>query len=197
MAAASGTTSLSWLAWIGLIPIFIAIRSSVPRVAFLYGALWGVSHYFFSMASDAATLMVAIYSIGLLTTVPALYAYLGARLTRRFGYLPLVLAVGWILVELALQPVAMQNGLLANCVNNGSLLSIVGGALGYVFVAFFIVYVNAQLISLVGKINFIVSRFFLLPIIGKQCGLIENKNLALLSESPFSYSRPRAPPQVI
>ena len=197
MAVASGTSFLSYLAWVGLLPIFIAIRSSKPRLALFYGAVWGISHYFFSTESSSAISMTAVVSLMLLIIIPAAYTYFGACLTRRFGYMPLVLAVGWILVELALQPVTTQSGLLANSLADSSVMRIVGGALGYVFVAFLIVYVNARLISLVSKVNFVVSCVLPMEIEERRCGLIENKKLTHTTGSLFSYSQPRAPPQII
>jgi len=153
VAAANSPAGPSWIAWISLVPIFITIRYASPRIALLYGALWGFCLYLFSSASDGAAVTASIKSLGLLAAVPAIYAYWGARLTRRIGYAPLVLAVGWVIVELALEPLTLRDGLLAASQSDGGLMRLVGTLLGYVFIGFIIAFVNAQILSLVGFVN--------------------------------------------
>jgi apolipoprotein N-acyltransferase len=195
MAAATESSHLSWAAWVSLLPIFITIRVASPRVALIYGALWGTCLYIFSSFSDAVGSASAIHTLGLLAAVPAIYTYLGARMTRRIGYAPLVLAVGWIIVELALQPANLHQGLLAGTQGDGNLMRIVGSVLGYIFVAFLIAFVNAQLLSLVDNIVLSISQAsFHLPILTECRGLIVQASGLGLSVIFISDFPARAPP---
>jgi apolipoprotein N-acyltransferase len=195
ITAAESSTNLSILAWVSLLPIFITIRYASPRVALIYGALWGFCLYLFSSATDQTAITTTIRSLGLLTAVPAIYAFLGARLTRRVGYAPLILAVGWIAVELALQPLALRQGLLAGTQADAGLMRIIGGLFGYVFIAFLIAFVNAQLLSLVENLRFCINLSYALPISYQPCGWI-SQVLALGNAVTFAQStRPRAPPR--
>ena len=195
ITAAESSSNLSILAWVSLLPIFITIRYASPRVALIYGALWGFCLYLFSSATDQTAITTTVKSLGLLTAVPAIYAFLGARLTRRVGYAPLILAVGWIAVELALQPLALRQGLLAGTQADAGLMRIIGGLFGYVFIAFLIAFVNAQLLSLVENVRISINISDLLPISYQPCGWI-SQVLALGNAVTFAQStRPRAPPR--
>jgi len=195
LAAADSSRSLSWAAWFSLLPLFITIRYASPRLALLYGALWGTCLYLFMSATGAQTVSATVRSMGFLAAVPAVYAYFGARLTRRVGFAPLVLAVGWIIVELALEPLALRDGLLAGSQVDGGLMRVVGGILGYVFVAFLIAFVNAQILSLVDNIRLSLVTF--LPArtgLSYRYGWIIQAELVCHSFESKTGFPPRAPP---
>ncbi len=195
LAAADSSHSLSWVAWFSLLPLFITIRYASPRIALFYGALWGLCLYLFLTATGGGTISATIRSMGFLAAVPAIYAYFGARLTRRIGYAPLVLAVGWIMVELALQPLAIREGLLAGTQIEGGLVRMVGGILGYVFVAFLIAFVNAQLLSLVEIIRLTLTTFLLANIESPyRCGWVIQPEQVFHSFASKAGFPPRAPP---
>ena len=194
VAAAGSSAGPSWIAWVSLVPIFITIRYASPKIALLYGALWGFCLYLFSSASDGAAVTASIKSLGLLAAVPAIYAYWGARLTRRIGYAPLVLAVGWVIVELALEPLTLRDGLLAASQTDGGLMRLVGGVLGYVFIGFIIAFVNAQILSLVGFVNVQFGFFTAEPVAPSRFFLI-NTEIETRHQFFNLYSlTPRAPP---
>jgi apolipoprotein N-acyltransferase len=173
LAGADSSHALSGAAWIGLLPLFITIRYASPRIALFYGALWGLCLYLFSVATGDGAVSATVRSMGFLAAVPAIYAYLGARLTRRVGYAPLVLAVGWIIVELALEPLALRQGLLAGTQVDGGVVRLVGGILGYVFVAFLIAFVNAQILSLVDGLRVSLANFVsVFEVSPYRCGCI-------------------------
>jgi apolipoprotein N-acyltransferase len=194
IGAATGSTGLSWLAWIALLPLFFTIRIASPPVALLYGGLWGLCLYLFSAATDSSAITTTIRSLGLLAAIPAVYAYLGARLTRTVGYAPMLLALGWIVVEFALQPLALRQGLLAGTQGDGTLVRIAGGLLGYLFVAFLIAFINAKLTSLVAHLAPTITRLhFSLP---EQviCGWIIPHVDSRFASHILTILQPRAPP---
>ncbi|MBN1392296.1 MAG: hypothetical protein JW947_05775 [Sedimentisphaerales bacterium] len=158
MAMAVSSNACSWLAWFGLLPLFLAIRVLRPLAAILAGAVWGVCFYFFSGADIAPAISPTLQSLVLLTIVPALYACFGAFVTRRFGFNPLFLAFGWMLVEFALQPVGLQQGLLASTQSASVALHWVSRMLGYVFVAFLVACVNASLLSIFSTARLRIPR---------------------------------------
>jgi apolipoprotein N-acyltransferase len=193
MAAASAERSLSWVAWLSLLPVFITIRAVSPRQALSYGAIWGACLYLFYAISDASA-AVSWSKFGLLAAVPAIYIYLGARLTRCIGYTPIVLAVGWILAELALQPVNFHYGLLATTQSDGGLMRIVGGVLGYIFVAFLIAFANAQILTLVKCASFKIWRNHPETVVLMRCGWVTRVAIPADSIIYQRHRRPRAPP---
>jgi apolipoprotein N-acyltransferase len=145
-AAARAATDHGWVVCISLLPLFWAIRALGPVRATLAGALWGLCLYVFA-ATALAVITPATLSWLLLATIPAAYAGLGAALTRRIGFNPVVLGVGWILVEIALKPLGLRYGLLAGAQGEGPLLHCVGRLLGYVFVAFVVACASASLLA--------------------------------------------------
>lgn len=107
-AAAVGSADSSWFAWFGLLPLFLAIRLLSPAVAGLAGAFWGGCFYLFLAARVVPGLALTPHSFALLALALMLYAYLGGLLTRRVGFSPMLLALGWIAVELMLKPLGLR-----------------------------------------------------------------------------------------
>ena len=145
MAVAVGTAGHPWLAWTSLIPLFIAIRWLHPLFALGSGVFWGAGLFFFSTTVVPSQVPTSLPALLLFLLVPGLYAGLGAWLSRLIGFHPLVLGVAWMGVELALKPLGLHHGLLAATQSDGALIHWVGGAMGYVFVAFLVAYANAVL----------------------------------------------------
>ena len=158
MAEAVASDGSAWLGCVTLLPLFVAIRACRPIHAGLCGALWGSSLYLFGVSAGDFGVSASPLLFALLTAIPAIYAYLGARLTRWIGFSPFVLGVGWMGVELALVALGLRTGLLAGTQDGGTLLHWVGGALGYVLVAFLVAYVNAALVSALAAARFRVPR---------------------------------------
>jgi len=151
MAVAVGSTACSWLSWFSLLPLFLSIRVLRPVFATLAGAVWGVCFYFFSVTFAAPAISPTFQSLALLTIVPAFYACFGALLTRWVGFNPLLLGVGWVLVEVAIKPLGLQQGLLAGTQNQSPLLHWISRLLGYAFVAFLVACVNASLLVMLSS----------------------------------------------
>ena len=193
-AAAIGSPTHFWLAWISLLPLFSAIRLfSIKSSAFL-GGLWGGCLYLFLAASPNWMLDSVATIPMMLVIIPAAYAALMAVFSRRFGYSPLAMALGWILVELAFNLAGLRDGLLSVGNSQGQALQIVADFLGSGFVAFIVIYVNAFLISLPVLLCLTGFSFF-------ENDIQQNSSLVLHSRIDRIFSRfcpdsarPRAPP---
>jgi hypothetical protein len=154
MCAARSCVACSWLSWISLIPLFFAIRTLAPTRAAPYGALWGISFCWFHTVLVSSSISLSLFDVLLLTTVPAAYLSLGALLTRRFGFRSMILALGWVGLELALQPVGLTHGALLPDRGYGPLFDVAVSLLGYGTIAFLVAYVNALLLALVSSVQF-------------------------------------------
>jgi len=146
-----------WLACFALVPLFAAIKFCRPHRSMLCGVLWGAILYSCSVANDSS----AWASVGLLAAavgVPALYAYAGARLTGRIGFSPTVLGLGWVGVELALEPLGLCDNALLGMYAEGTLVHWIAGVFGYVVVAFLVAYISALCLSVVTDLCVAVSR---------------------------------------
>lgn len=153
-----GSPNPSWLRWLTLLPLLAAIRFLPPAKAFACGSLWGISLFLFLTHGPGfkplphALIPVTIQSFALLSLIPGVYAFLGARLARRFGFgsCAVLLGSGWAVVELALTPLGL-NGLLVSPAHgqaDGSFVHLPEGALGYVCLAGFIAAANGLLLSI-------------------------------------------------
>lgn len=193
-AVAVGSADYSWFAWFGLLPLFFAIRVLSPVVAALAGAFWGGCFYFFLVAGAVPGLLLTPHSFGLLAIVLMLYAYFGGLLTRWIGFSPMLLALGWIVVELTLKPLGLRQGLLAGTQNADGFLHWINCLLGYTFVASLVVGVNAWLVLL-------ISSARLRPILPSLPAGLPNAGRCALSQTfvhlqSFSLCKlyPRPPP---
>lgn len=194
MTAARQQVDHSWLGWFALLPLFQAIRVLSPLRAFAAGGLWGVSAYAFGISSGTAA--IDSYSAGLLITlIPALYAAIGARLTRRIGFSPYLLALGWMAVEIGFQPLGLHHGLLASTQGDDSfLVRVIGSFAGYVLIAFIVAYFNAALLSALSEVR--VASSGTQRVIGSSCP----QRRVFTSEIPLhpayliNPAQPRAPP---
>ncbi|MHC5108788.1 MAG: hypothetical protein ACYTHJ_02785 [Planctomycetota bacterium] len=150
--AAIQTPAFAWLGWLALLPLLFAIRVLSPGKAALAGAFWGVSFFLIAGFAGKSLFAPTLLSAVLLTLIPGVYAGIGSLITRQVGFSPLILSVGWVLVELALHPIAMQHGLLASTQGEGFVFRIVGHVAGYAIVAFLVAYVTASLLSVLGGV---------------------------------------------
>ncbi len=193
MAAAVASRDFAWVGWLCLLPLFFAIRTCAPLRAALCGALWGGCVYIFlQIGTDLAAPTLPAFV--LLTLIPALYAYLGARVTRWMGFAPFILGVGWIGVELVSAPLGLHYGLLAGTQGGETLMAGVGQGLGYIVVGFIVALVNASLVSVLCGVRFRMPH-------SVQRVSLPDHGAALLPQTLFSYSllalspsQPRAPP---
>jgi len=139
------TPKLCLLAWVSLVPLLAAIRAFLPMKATLCGVFWGSCLYV--SATTAEVISPTTGLLILLITIPGGYALFGSVLTRKIGFNPLMLALGWIVVEIALKPLGLNQGLLGASDGGAGVAHWIGRLLGYVFVAAMVVLVNASLLA--------------------------------------------------
>ncbi len=158
MSLAVCTGRLPWLGLLTLLPLLRAIQVLRPMTALNCGAFWGAALFTFSVVPGEPTIAPTLSSFILLTTIPAAYAALGAHVTRLIGFSPLVLGVGWMLVQLALHPLALRYGLPAETQSGGILLEVIGRVFGYVLVAFVVAFASAWLLAIAANLHVTLSR---------------------------------------
>jgi apolipoprotein N-acyltransferase len=146
IALGSVSSAYSWLAWIGLVPLLLAIRLQDPIAAILSGGIWGIWLLLFSCTSSVAPIKPTIPSLILLATVPAVFTGAGWLLTRAVGFNPFLLAALWIGVEIAVKPLGLHHGLLAGTQGQDPYLVWISHVLGCSFVAFLLVCANAAIL---------------------------------------------------
>lgn len=202
LTLATSSPAHSWLAWISLAPLFIAVRYLSPIRAALSGAFWGSSLYLFSWYLHSQGFVGSSITPGfsnflLLTIIPAAFVGFGSLYTRRFGFSPLALATGWVAVELCLQSVGLKHSLLAADASYGPYLQVIANLLGYGFVAFLVAYTNALLLSIAAQVSFrCQSLCHPIPTADNACSY--KSIFAVILQTAYIQSlRPRAPPFVL
>ncbi len=153
LAMEIGSRNHPWLSCLTLLPLLAAIRFTPPAKALAYGALWGSALFLFLVSSAHPLIPVGFLWLLLLTLLPAVYAFVGARVTRRSGFNPLILGFAWAGVEVALMPLGLNGGLLGGTSGHqpGSFLYILEGMVGYVCVASIIVAANGLLLGMLRR----------------------------------------------
>lgn len=194
MGAALGSPGHTWVGWVALLPLFVSIRILAPLRAMLAGALWGLC-----LSVSLVTTLDGVSSPGagslvLLTTLPAIYTSLGARLTRRVGFSPYLLALGWMVVELALSPVGLRSGLLGATQGDVPVIHWVGEFAGCVVVAFLVAYISAAVLEAITNVRAAIDpRRLVTAPPDTQRRLFPQESFSVL----FHFIRPaqpRAPP---
>lgn len=188
------TKSHAWLGWIMLIPLLLAIRILTPHRALVAGLVWGTCLCAFSALTEGVLFEPTANDLFRLVTVLAAYAWLGARITRRTGFSPLMLALGWVVVEVLLQPLGLRNGLLAGTQNHALVVHTLGQLAGYMVVAFVIVYVNASILTMLTAVAIVPGGSRRAP---RSNGVIPKLLLFEEAAIVFRFLQPkqaRAPP---
>ena len=158
MAVAQNSNSYWWLGWVTLVPLFLAIRTFRPGPALAAGAFWGVSLYSVSGLLGGGSIPQTTAALLLLAIIPAAYTCLGSIVTRRKGFHPFLLGLGWAGVEIALQPLALRTGLLAGTLGDSVWVLTLGKMGGYVLVAFLVAFANAALLSILSGVRLRIPR---------------------------------------
>ncbi len=184
-----------WLGWVTLLPLMLAIRVLRPTDALLAGSFWGICFYAVSLSAERSFIAPSSGVALLLATIPGLYAFLGAVITRRIGFSPLLLGVGWVGVEFALHPLALENGLLAGTLGDGALIRVFGNLAGYVLVAFLVAYVTASLLSVLSVVCVGVVPLRPLRASSSQPPRIFHSETTFDVRTFIRPMRPRGPPQ--
>ncbi len=194
MAVGRAAVDHSWLVWIALLPLFFSIQAFRPKVACLSGLVWGVSFFAFSVVALESDVPATWGSLALLGSVPAIYTFAAARVTRQVGFNPLVVAFGWVGVEAALAPLGLRHGLVSALQADGALLSVVGNLFGYILVAFVVALVNAVLLAMLQSIRLSIAKHgFIVRAIRWQTVLLP-QTPTHAADFPRHSLMPRAPP---
>ncbi len=194
MAVAIGSASFWWLGWFPLVPLFLSIRLFSPSRAAAAGAFWGACLYAASGGVVASVIPRGISSLGLLVALPALYAYVGCLVTRRKGFNPFLLGLGWAGVELTLHPLAPQSGLLGGAQGGGPWVLTIGHLGGYVLVAFLVAAGTAAVLAVFHGGRVVATqppRVRLFPLHRRMLPLWED---LVVSFQSLELTRPRPPP---
>lgn len=148
LSIAQHVPGAQWLTWIALVPLFLAIRDLSPGRAALAGAFWGAGVCALAALFSHHGAALTVQNAALLVALPALFSFLGSRQTRRTGFSPLILGLGWVAIELAMRPLAPHGGLVVSGQLYGPALRVVGFLGGWLLVAFCVAYVNASLLEI-------------------------------------------------
>lgn len=148
MAVALAKPEWRWLGWVTLLPLLLSLRLLLPSTAFVAGGFWGLCVGFFLEFESVASGTPWLGNFLAQCFIPAFYCSLGSYVTRRVGFSPLLLALGWVGVELLLDPLTGQRGLLTGTQEDGIVIRTVGHVAGWTVVAFLLAYVNASLVEI-------------------------------------------------
>jgi len=196
-ATAVGSPTSFWPVWISLLPLFAAIRLFSAKSSAFFGGFWGGCLYLFLAASPAMMTESGAPILAMLVIIPAAYAAVMAVFSRRFGYSPLAMALGWILVELAFNLAGLRDGLLSVGNSRGPALQIVADFLGSGFVAFIIVWISAFLLFIPLKM---ALPYVMRLLEHEDCNPTRipiHKTLCPLSITVVGRPSPRAPPVAV
>lgn len=183
-----------WLGWISLLPLLQAARVLTPVAAFGAGSLWGASLLVASAAMGSHNIEIGLSSALILNLGPALYACFGALLTRRVGFSPYLMALGWVGVEFCLRPVGLEHGLLAGTQGDGMLIRVAGSFAGYFLVAFVVAYINASLLSVLHKVTGSCTSLRRVSSASGLLGRLIALEIPFVPSRVLCVSQPRAPP---
>jgi hypothetical protein len=185
-----------WAAWLGLVPVFAAIRRLSGVRAFLGGALWGGAVYLGAMIASGASFPITPLGCMHHILLPAGYVYFMAVFSRRYWYSPLALALGWILVELAVNVSGAQPGLISAEHISSPFLHVLTDFFGSGFIAFAVAYAGASVITIASSLG---VRWRLSAIViwrPTECRLVYESLSNPYATRHLRPVRPRGPPSI-
>ncbi|MBI3835453.1 MAG: hypothetical protein HY287_14090 [Planctomycetes bacterium] len=193
--AIARTGQNTWLEFVALVPLFWSIRSGNARLACVCGALWGGTIALCAACGLDLPMSITAVSAALLIAAPAIYAAIGALLTRSIGFSPLVLAVAWTGVELLQSQLGLRSALTTSVYEHSALLDAIARTFGYVLIAFTITYLNAAMLSLVtiacGNVGNLSRRILRSP----PLSIVGNSSFEAARSFLRLTTRSRAPPR--
>ncbi len=192
--ATTQSSGVRWLGWITLVPLFMAIRFLTPGQSFVAGAFFGVLVSVFSAVFSADVMPATFQAVLCWAVVPGAYAAYASHITRRVGFSPLLLGVGWVGVELLLAPLGAHGGLLARTQGDGLLVHTVGQAAGSLLVGFLVAYINATLLEILTGVCSTPGGSRTFRTVGSNLSRVFIPILLVSPVSSHRPGRPRAPP---
>ena len=199
MATAIGPHGYPFAGWFSLFPLFVCISVLSAWQAGLAGALWGAGIYLFAVTGTLGAphsgTAPGLETFLLLTAAPAAYTSLAAWLTRRIGFSPFVLGVGWLGVELVFSRLNLNIGLLGPAQPEGNVLYWLAHALGSIFVGFIIAYVNAACVNAAARIGIGQTQTRPVACAPSSNRWLEPQTFSCLPRFTVRALQPRAPPQ--
>jgi apolipoprotein N-acyltransferase len=183
-----------WLGWMTLLPLLQAARSLRPSLALAAGSFWGAVLFAASVTVAQTGVQPALFPLALLVLIPGLYAGFGAALTRRIGFSPYLMALGWVGVEFCLRPVGLEHGLLAGTQGNGVLIYTFGSFAGYFLVAFLVAYINASLLDVLHEVRGCLPVPRPIPVSSDVVRRVAVADVPFIASWVSRISQPRAPP---
>ena len=184
----------AWLGWFALVPIFFMIRLWRPTHALLGGAIWGACLFAFSSGSFQEAPVSALARFLRSTAAPAIYCGSAAWLSRRIGFSPFVLGVGWMGVEFALVQAGFRTGLLGLAAGGGGVLHWLGEILGWIFVCFLFALLNAWVVVGLGRVRLCAGPRRARTSITDSISYFASQTFAGFPLFSVPASQPRAPP---
>jgi len=182
------------IAWLGLVPLFWLLRTMKPAGALIAGAFWGLCLAFVWHSYVQTVPFEPDLSTLAIIAAPAAYAALAAGYTRRFGFSPLALAVGWIGLELSLTACLPRGGILMTGFEGNPILRYIANLLGCGFVALVMSYVSA-LLTKIGEALYILISAKRSRVVVPVCTChLESKRILHPPSHRPKPSSPRAPP---
>ncbi len=192
-AVALDSGEIPWVGVFSLLPVLRVVQRLNPADATRAGGYWGALLYIFTTSTAFNVIDPGLKALVLLVCVPAIFAGIGAWVTRRTCFSPLLLGIGWALVELALTPLNLSHGLIAP-----SAESVIGGTLGQVFgfatVAFLVALCSAVLLGVITSLSVSLAAFFHAKSIAVPCRSLWLSVERIISFEHPTFSHPRAPP---
>jgi hypothetical protein len=189
VTGSSGFGSGPILAVLGLFPLLILVQFARTRGAFVGGACWGGGAAIMAAGFDPALWIAFVLG-------PAVFAFLSTWITRRIGFSAVIIAVLWMLIELAMIHSGLApHGVFASLAEGSSLAGGLAAWLGSAHVALLFALLASGVIAATVAVLTRLRHS-------------RSKSVALLSHSaPISYhvaaqmfcaelAMPRAPPRV-
>jgi len=152
MAASLANHGRFWLCWASLVPLFVVVRLLSPIRAAIWTGCWGLAVGLLTLLFESTVAPDSVQRLALLFLFPALFGWGARRMTIRFGFQPIVMGFGWMLVELGLQFTTLEGGFLIAAGSDNPLTVWIGQTLGFIWIALLISMFSAIVLSIVADL---------------------------------------------
>jgi hypothetical protein len=191
VAAAIRNPHFRFCPWLGLVPLYVAVRALRPVGAAVCGAVWGsyvvlgVAWYTGAIPSMAPWILVAIL-------IPAGYAAAASAWTGRFGYRPLLFGAAWLVPEALVQLSSGATGLLGRTVLHGP-LGVASQLFGWMLLAGLLAWIDAEIAAWLGRAWNRIPAHLRAP--ARDLDPLPHRTLPVRASPGRPNARSRAPPR--